>query len=173
MPDRGAQLYRALIDFLRDDDWPVAEEDESERSFAVAVEGTNGRWVCVGQIARARPVLQFWSLVPVFVPPGARPAVAEYLHRATCGVFTGGFQFDWDEGDVRFLTSIDLGDDGPDMPDELLRPMLRQMVYLNVSTADRYLPGLMQVIHAGVAPADAVAAADAAAGETTPAPTGS
>ncbi|MCU4186600.1 YbjN domain-containing protein [Acidiferrimicrobium sp. IK] len=161
--DPGRVLYDTLVGFLRDDGWPVSVEDDAERAVAVTVEGGSGRWVCVAQFAEDRPVLLFSSVIPAFVPAALRAPVGEYLNRANQGMLSGGFQFDLDEGEVRFVTALDLGDVDPAPLAEsgALRGLIRQLVYVNVATVDRYLSGLMAVIHAGADPAAAVAAAEA------------
>jgi hypothetical protein len=161
--DPGSQVFAELISFLRDDGWPVAVEDEKERALAVTVEGTTGRWVCTAQVTEERPVLLFSSIVPAFVPAAARSAVGEFITRANVGMLSGAFQYDLDGGDVRFVTSLDLTGVDPEAlaAGDALRGLIRQMVYVNVATVDRYLSGLMAVIHTGAQPAAAVAGSEA------------
>ena len=162
--DPGRVVFDAAVAFLRADGWPIAAEDEQERAVAVTVEGASGRWVCAAQVADDKPLLLFSSVVPAYVPPAAREAVGEYLTRANQGLLAGGFQYDIDEGEVRFVTSLDLTgvDPGPLAESGALPGLIHQVVYANVVTVDRYLSGLMSVVHSGAEPAAAVAAAEAA-----------
>ena len=162
-PDASQILYDTLVAFLRDDGWPVAVEDEGQRALAVTVEGGSGRWVCTGQITEERPVLLFSSVIPAFVPPAGRQSVGDFLTRANQGMLCGGFQYDLDGGEVRFVTSLDFADVdlAPVLACGALTGLIRQMVYVNVATVDRYLSGLMAVIHTGADPAVAVADAEA------------
>lgn len=159
----GRFLYDAFLQFLRDDGWPIESEEEQFQAVAVPVEGRSGRWICGGQIMDERPLLLFSSVVPTFVPEAARPAVADFLHRANVGLLVGGFQFDPDGGEVRYVTSLDLSDVDPAAAVEsgMLPGLIKRMVYANVSTTDQYFSALMSVIHSGVDPATAVAGAEA------------
>lgn len=160
----GRFLYDALLQFLREDGWPVEEEDEQFQAVAVPVEGRSGRWICGGQIMDERALLLFSSIVPAYVPEVAREAVSEFLHRANAGLLFGGFQFAPDEGEVRYVTSLDLSDVDPDVAvsSGMLPGLIKRMVYANAATTDQYFSGLMSVIHAGADPAAAVEAAEAA-----------
>ena len=156
--DSAKQLLDALRGFLAEDGWPLAFEDEDERATAISVEGNNGRWLCVAQVLEERAVAIFSSVLPAFVPPERRAAVGEFLHRANAGLLLGGFQYDWDEGEIRYVTSLDLSgvDLAPLLVQHDLERALKQIVYVNISTVDQYLPGLMGVIYAGLGPQTAL-----------------
>lgn len=88
------------------------------------------------------------------------------MHRANYGLFYGGFQYHLDEGEVRFLTSLDFTgvEDAEAMrATPALRSLISRMVYANVTAVDRYLPGLMSVIYANAIPAEEAVRADLAA----------
>lgn len=159
----GRFLYDAFLQFLRDDGWPVESEEEQFQAVAVPVEGRSGRWICGGQIMDDRALLLFSSIVPTYVPEQSRPAVSEFLHRANAGLLSGGFQYDPDGGEVRYVTSLDLSDVDPEVAvaSGMLPGLIRRTVYANVSTTDQYFSALMSVIHSGVDPATAVEAAEA------------
>ena len=160
----GRFLYDAFLQFLRDDGWPIDSEDEEFQAVAVPVEGRSGRWICGGQIMDERALLLFSSIVPTFVPETARAAVSDFLHRANAGLLAGGFQFDPDGGEVRYVTSLDLSEVDPStaVQSGVLPGLIKRMVYANVVTTDQYFSALMSVIHTGMDPAAAVAAAEAA-----------
>lgn len=159
----GRFLYDAFLQFLRDDGWPIESEEEQFQAVAVPVEGRSGRWLCGGQIMDERALLLFSSIVPTYIPEQGRAAVSEFLHRANAGLLFGGFQFDRDGGEVRYVTSLDLSDVDPAAAVEsgMLPGLIKRMVYANVSTTDQYFSALMSVIHSGMDPAAAVAAAEA------------
>ncbi len=159
----GRFLYDALLQFLRDDGWPIDSEDDAEQAVAVPVEGNSGRWICVGQILDDRPLLLFTSVLPLFVAEQVREPVGEFVNRANRGLLYGGFQYDIDDGELRYVNSLDLSGVDPDsaVASGMLPGLIRRLVYANVGTTDQYFSALMSVIHAGTAPADAVAAAEA------------
>ncbi len=65
---------------------------------------------------------------------------AEYLTRANYGLRIGNFEMDFSDGEVRYKTSIDV------KGGNLTPSMVKVIVYANLHTMDRYLPGIMEVI---------------------------
>ena len=63
---------------------------------------------------------------------------------------SGNFELDFEDGEFRYKTSLDL--EGLEPNPALFVPM----VYANVATMDRYLPGVLSVMYGSIAPAEAV-----------------
>ncbi|MEW6032262.1 MAG: YbjN domain-containing protein [Bacillota bacterium] len=105
--------------------------------------GENGRWRVVAD-----------AIAPVNVPEGPRAAVAEYLTRANHNMTLGNFELDYSDGEVRYKTSTRVGSDA--LTDNMLEPLL----FANLATMDRYLPGLMAVAFGNRSPAAAIAEAE-------------
>jgi hypothetical protein len=78
-------------------------------------------------------------------------AVAEFITRANYGLRIGNFELDFDDGEVRYKSSLDF--EGLALTPELIR----NTIYPAVQTIDRYLPGLMSVFYASKSPAEAIA----------------
>jgi len=100
---------------------------------------------------RAPAVRFLYSICPIRAPEDKRPAVAEFLTRANYGLLIGNFEMDFEDGEIRYKTSIDVEGD------RLSPALLRQLTYANVVTMDRYLPGIMSVIYGNVTPVEAIA----------------
>ena len=118
--------------------------------------GNNGEMTCFAQV---RPDLEqfiFYVVMPMRVPEEMRAAMAEFLTRANYGLVVGNFEMDYEDGEVRYKTSLDVEDT------EATTELLRHIVYANVTTMDRYLPGILAVLGGGKSPAEAVAAIDEA-----------
>jgi hypothetical protein len=93
----------------------------------------------------------FHSVLPIAVPEELRGAAMEYLTRANYGLSLGNFEMDLSDGEVRYKTSLDV------MDGSFTSRMLTALCYVNLQMVERYLPGLMQVIYAGVGPERAIA----------------
>jgi hypothetical protein len=78
-------------------------------------------------------------------------AIAEFLTRANSGTIIGNFELDFTNGEIRYKTSIDV------QGDSLSSELIKQLVYVNVTMMDEYLPGIMSVIYGEVEPKDASA----------------
>jgi hypothetical protein len=63
----------------------------------------------------------------------------------------GNFEMDFEDGEIRYKTSIDVEGDS------LSSALIKRLVYANVMMMDAYLPGIMSVIYGDVEPKDAIA----------------
>lgn len=91
-----------------------------------------------------------YTQFPVRVPEHRRAAAVELLTRANHGLPVGNFEFDYQDGEVRFKAVADTGDGcfSAAAAGRLLRHSLE--------ACDRYHDALMQVIYGGLSPAEAV-----------------
>ncbi len=104
-----------------------------------------------------------YSICPLRIPVDRRSAMAEFLIRANYGLVIGNFEMDYDDGEVRYKTSLDVEEmedlAGPMDTAEDAGPtfvLLRHIVYANVAAMDRYLPGILAVLAGSQTPAEAV-----------------
>jgi hypothetical protein len=114
-------------------------------------QGENGTWVCYAHAREEQKLFIFYSVCQVNAPEDKRMAVAEFLTRANYGLLIGNFELDFNDGEIRYKTSIDVEGDRPSPA------LVQQLVYANVLTMDRYLPGIMTVIYGSASPAEAIA----------------
>jgi hypothetical protein len=144
-----AGILDTVISFLQEDNWPFTPLEEGT-ILRTGFQGVNGEWSCYAQTREEQEQFIFYSVCPVHAPEEARMAAAEYLTRANYGLYIGNFELDLGDGEVRYKTSIDVEGSS------LTLTQVKQLVYANVLTMDRYLPGLMKVIYGNVAPVDAI-----------------
>lgn len=144
-------LVEQLHNFFEVDDWPF-QYNEEHAVFQTAFKGKSGQWPMVARVHRELELIIIYSVCPVAVPDDRRYAMAELLTRANYGMFIGNFEMDFDDGEVRFKTSVDV-ENG-----EATFELIKQLVYVNVSTMDRYFPGIMSVTYGQTDPVDAIRA---------------
>jgi hypothetical protein len=143
-------IYDTVLEFFREDDWPVRPV-EGQTSVSVNFGGRNGQWTCYARIIEDKEIFLFYSYCPVKAPPEKRPILADFITRANYGLYLGNFELDYNDGEVRFKTSIDVEGD------RLTTALVKRLVYDNVSVMDRYLPGVLSVIYGGASPTEAIA----------------
>ena len=66
----------------------------------------------------------------------------------------GNFELDFSDGEIRYKTSLDVEGD------RLSNALIKQTVYLNVLTMDKYLPALVAVINNELSVDNAIAAVE-------------
>jgi hypothetical protein len=136
--------------FFQEDEWPFTPL-EGKPILRTAFSGKNGNWNCFAQAREEQYRFVFYSVCAANTPENRRQAMADFLTRANYGMIIGNFELDFNDGEVRYKTSIDVEGD------ELTPALVKQMVYANVLTFDKYLPGIMKVMYTDVDPKAAVA----------------
>lgn len=148
------QIFNLMIEFFEDDNWDF-QWLNGMSVLSMGFSGQNGNWTCYAQARETQHQFVFYSVLPVNVPEDKRQPISEFITRANYGMIIGNFELDYDDGEVRYKTSIDV--EGAD----LSHPLIRQVVYTNVLVMDRYMPGLMKVIFADQSPASVIAEIEA------------
>jgi hypothetical protein len=142
MTERAPSLLEAVAAFLDAAGWEY-EQDSSAPLLYLHFVGETGDWPCAAFVLEEQRRFAFFSRLPVTVPESVRPAMAEFITRANFGMAVGCFEMDFADGDLRFKTSLDTG--GEPLTDALLEPL----IWLNVATMERYLPGVLDVVAGG------------------------
>ncbi len=144
------KIYSKVVQFLNQEDWQFAQV-EGTTDLRMGFKGEHGQWGCVARIREAESQFMFYSICPVNAPEPVRLAMAEFLTRANYGLVVGNFELGFEEGDIRFKTSIDV-EGHP-----LGYALIKNQVYHNVLTMDQYLPGIFAVIEGKETPQAALA----------------
>jgi hypothetical protein len=145
----GMRGFETVGAFLEEDDWhPQRLEDRT--IYRVYFSGHHGDLRCYAQVRTDLEQFLFYVIAPVKAPEPDRPAVAEYLTRANYGLRIGNFEMDYNDGEVRYKSSLDFE------AAELNGALIKNTIYPAVHTMDHYLPGLLSVMYGHQAPAEAI-----------------
>jgi hypothetical protein len=143
-------VLETLVNFFKADDWEFQKLDGIP-VLQLAFQGQHGRWDCYAKAIDEQGQFLFYSVYPTNAPEDKRSLVAEFLTRANLGMIVGNFELNFDNGEIRYKTSIDV-------EGERLTPVLiKRLVYTNVTMMDKYFPGINSVIESDVLPEDAIA----------------
>jgi hypothetical protein len=143
------QIFNAIVEFFEEDEWDF-HWVKGMPVLSMGFNGKNGKWLCYAQAREDQQQFVFYSVCPINVPGNRRQSVAEFITRANYGMIIGNFEMDFNDGEVRYKTSIDVEGDS------LRPPLIKQMVYANVIIMDRYLPGIMAVIYGNRSPEEEI-----------------
>lgn len=142
-------LFNVVQRFFTDDEWYFLQMD-SQPILQMSFQGKNGKWTCYAQVKEEQYIFFFYSVCPVNVPEDKRMAMSEFLTRANYGLKIGNFEMDFSDGELRYKTSVDVENGS------LSSALVSNLVYANLWTMDRYLPGILSVIYGHVTPEVAV-----------------
>ncbi len=133
-------ISEVMLDFFSQDDWDYYWWEEGE-TLQLECKVKNGKLTCYAKALNDKQQFVFYSLCPLVVPEEGKMAIAEFITKVNFGMVIGNFEFDFSDGEIRYKTSLDVEGD------RLSNALIKQSVYLNVLTMDKYLPALVSVIN--------------------------
>ena len=142
-------LYDAMVDFFKTDDWPYIQL-EDRPVLSMNFDGKNAKWTCFAQAREEQRQFIFYSVCPVNAPAEKRPALAEFITRANYGLIIGNFELDFEDGEIRYKTSLDAEDLA------LNATVFKNLVYANLSMMDQYLPGILSILSSEISPREMI-----------------
>ena len=89
--------------------------------------------------------LLFLSIFNPLVPLQNRDRISKHLMTLNYGLTFGNFELDFNDGEVRFRTTLNLM--GMDLQSLSIHPLIKHLVYTNIATVDRHWHGLRQFTH--------------------------
>ncbi|MDY7023787.1 MAG: YbjN domain-containing protein, partial [Cyanobacteriota bacterium] len=84
------------------------------------------------------------------VPGEKRYSVAALITMINYGIIVGNFEMNFYDGEIRYKTSLDVEGD------RLSPTLVKHLVYANVTTMDKYLPGIMSIIFGNISAEEAI-----------------
>jgi hypothetical protein len=147
------EILDAAASFFKEVGWQFMQA-EGEPVLQLGVQTEHGQFAAFAQAREEQAQFIFYSVCPAKAPEDKRMVVAEFLTRANYGLAVGNFELDFEDGEIRYKTSIDVEGD------RLSQPLVRQIVYTNIMMMDKYLVGILSVIYGNTSPVEAIAAVE-------------
>jgi hypothetical protein len=141
--------YEKLIEHLEEHNIRYLS-DSDDQSVCADFRGETGTYRVIAQVDANDGLFQVFGQSNVRVPPGSRPAIAEAVARANYGLKIGKFEFDIDEGELRFHVAHVL------MYDSLEGETIQRLMGTTIAMLNMYLPAFLSVIYGNELPRDAV-----------------
>jgi len=144
----------SFVEFFEKQGWSY-RLDGDKPVIHTGFNGNNGIWQCVAIAGPQDLYLMFLSLLPCKAVSGRRAACAELLTRINYGLTQGCFEMDFEDGEIRFRTSIPLASDAGSLE------LVEHLVFSNLCTVDRFFGAIMKMLYAEVSPKTALKPATA------------
>jgi hypothetical protein len=144
------EILDVAANFFKEVGWQFMQA-EGQPVLQLGVQTEQGQWAAFAQAREEQAQFIFYSVCPAKAPEDKRTAAAEFLTRANYGLAVGNFELDFDDGEIRYKTSIDVEGD------RLSQPLVQQIVYTNIMMMDKYLAGILSVIYGNASPVEAIA----------------
>lgn len=143
------EILDTLTSFFTEEDWDFTVQSERP-ILQMEFQGETGEWVCYARAKEEEEQFIFLSVSPANAPPEKLLAVSELLTRINYGLPIGNFEMDFEDGEIRYKTSIDVESSRLDSA------LIANLVHANVQMMDAYLPTIMAVIDDDVSPIEAL-----------------
>ena len=141
-------MFHQIINFFKQQNWEYTTIKDKTIVF-LGINGENGRFQCIADINEDEKKLIFFSVCGTNVPDEKKLEMCELLTRLNSGKFLGNFEMDYEDGEIRYKTSMVLGS-------ELIEPeILEYTIMTNILTMDISLSGLMKMINDNITPIEA------------------
>ena len=141
--------YERLISLLDEREVRYSNNDDNQSVWA-DLRGEVAMYRVVAHVDEEAELFQVFGYAPIRIPEGSRPAIAETVARANYGLRVGKFEFDVDQGEVRFQASQVLTDDG------VGDGVIDRLITATMAMLDMYLPAVLSVIYGNELPKDAI-----------------
>lgn len=155
--DTLKEVRAAVENFFERDN--LKYEPFNERNVAKAVYGVKSKFGRATVFFHAyKDKLVIKIMIPLDAAEEERAKVGEFLLRANYGLKVGGFDFDFNDGEISYRISIYCGDE------EFSPPTYEQIdfaVIIGLMMVDKYGDALVKVMFGLVEPEDAIEAAEA------------
>ncbi len=143
-------IFDAIVNFFTQDNWSFTQI-KKQSVLRLAFKGKNGKCDCYAQVREKEKQFIFYSVCPTQVPKTKRRVLAEFLLRINHEKVIGGFDLDFNNGEIRYKTSSIIN------TKSLTSDTIKDLVYTNVMMMSRYLPGIRLVISGFMSPEEALA----------------
>ena len=147
-------VSEVIREFFEEDDWNYVQLEDGN-TLQMSYQGDNGRWTCYASPADDSQRFMFYSVAPLEAPANKIVTMAEFLTKANYGLMIGNFELDYNDGEIRYKTSIDVENE------QLTTNLVRNLIYVNLETMDNYLPGIVGILNNQLSPDEAIAKIEA------------
>lgn len=114
------------------------QEQDDTITFRIFVKGKHAEWACMVRCFEKSARLLVYSLYPKQMDEALRPRISELICRINYGLIMGNFEMDWEDGELRYKTSMDIE------TITLNRTVIRNLVYGNFHSFDLYFNAIEQ-----------------------------
>lgn len=150
--DTIGEIRAAVEDFFKQDKLKFIPFDERDVASATYSSDTKfGHVTVFFRVNKDRLVLR--TIIPLNADEAERSKVAEFLLRANYGLKVGGFDFDFNDGEISYRTSLYCG------TDKFSPPTYEQIdfsVLVSLMMIEKYGNALVKVMFGLVEPEDAI-----------------
>ncbi len=139
-PEISNPIRERILKYLTENDWNV---QQGEHTLSVRVRCNNATFPMYIFITEENHLIQVYSTLEVGIPENKRSYVSEFCNRVNYCMPIGNFEFDMDDGEVRYKTYLALREHIEFLTDDIIE----DLIVSNFSNMDTYYHGLMRILY--------------------------
>jgi hypothetical protein len=136
-------MLEKIINFISKKKWRFTLVEEDSR-IAISISGNNGTFQCIADAREDEERFIFLSICSANVPNDKRVLMSELLTRINYGSFLGNFEMDYEDGQIRYKTSICCKNS------ELTINIIEHIVMADIVMMDTSLIRIMKLIYGDI-----------------------
>jgi len=126
------------------------DADEEEQKVSLDYTGENGEWKIKVVVFEEDEEIMAVSIMPELVPYDRRRVVSEFIGRMNFRYATGGFDIDYDDGEVRYKAGLRIPSTG--LTAEMVQPLIMSGI---VNADEHFFSSFKEVMSGEKTPAQA------------------
>ena len=99
-------MFRNILSYFDSQDWKYHVPEPTETVALLGIGTESGKYHCIADVNEDLYRFIFFSVCPTNVPSKKRREMAELIARINYNLFLGNFELDFEDGEIRFKTSI-------------------------------------------------------------------
>lgn len=148
-------MFEQILAFFRSQDWAFNILDNEKAVAFLGIGTQNGNFQFVADVQEEEKRAIFYSICEINTPENKKVLMCELLTRLNYGKFLGNFEMDWEEGKIRYKTSMYYKGIS-----ENLSSTIEGMVMFNIIMMDKALPAILHLINDDVSALEAFSIID-------------
>lgn len=130
-------MFVTLTKFLKNKEITYSVlENQNVAVFGIKTE--KGNYQCVADVKEESTIFVFYTVLGIVVPKDKILIMCELLTKINYGILIGNFEMDFDDGELRYKTSIDY--EGT----ELTENLIENTIGANISIVDTYFQAILE-----------------------------
>ena len=132
-------MFIKLTEHLKKQNIKFSIVEENITAVVFGLKTDVGSYQCIGDVKEDEHIFLFYTILGLTVPSDKLQLMAEMLTRINSGLMIGNFEMDFEDGELRYKTSIDY-------ENELTDSLIHNIISVNIMTVDSFSKALMSLI---------------------------
>ena len=99
-------MFKDILSYFDSQQWQYHIPEPTKTLAMLGISMQSGKYHCIADVSEDFYRFIFFSICPTNVPSLRRKEMAELITRINYNLFLGNFELDFEDGEIRFKTSI-------------------------------------------------------------------